>query len=164
MLRFFYALALGLLMSNQLYSQKVQVIDKFDKLESSYFNVEDDKIRVINFWATWCAPCVKELPYFDQIHEKFKDQNIEVILVSLDDPKKIESRVVPFLEKKNVQSKVIILGDPKANTWIDRVAIEWSGAIPATLLISKDNRAFYEQEFHSYNELEELIKTFSNLK
>ena len=51
---------------------------------------EDGKTYIINFWATWCAPCVKELPYFEKIKEEYADNNVEVLLVSLDFPKQVE--------------------------------------------------------------------------
>ena len=54
---------------------------------------------MINFWATWCAPCVKELPYFEEVNKEFKDKNTEVILVSLDFPSQIESKLKPYLKK-----------------------------------------------------------------
>ena len=54
----------------------------YDGLEP-LINQKDNKVHVVNFWATWCAPCIKELPYFEVINEKYKDANVEVLLVSL---------------------------------------------------------------------------------
>uniref|UniRef100_UPI00260C894D TlpA disulfide reductase family protein n=1 Tax=uncultured Winogradskyella sp. TaxID=395353 RepID=UPI00260C894D len=56
-------------------------------------NKKDDKVHVVNFWATWCAPCVKELPYFEAIKEDYKDDNVEVLLVSLDFPRNYDSKL-----------------------------------------------------------------------
>jgi len=124
-------------------------------------NKKDDKTHVINFWATWCAPCVKELPYFEKIHKTYNDDNVEVILVSLDFPKKKESSLIPFVKKKNIQSKVLHLDDTKEQFWIGDIAESWSGAIPATLIYNKDKRQFYEQSF-TQEELETEIQTFLN--
>ncbi|MDR4989080.1 MAG: redoxin domain-containing protein [Bacteroidales bacterium] len=121
-----------------------------------WLNRDDDNIYVINFWATWCAPCVRELPYFDRIHEQYSDNNVKVLLVSLDNPAHIESRVIPFLERMQIKSEVILLDDPRSSRWIPRVSAEWSGAIPATVIYSDTFRAFYEKEF-SYDELEQII-------
>ena len=125
---------------------------------SKYLNFTDGKTYVINFWATWCAPCVKELPYFEQLGENFKEKEVEVILISLDFPQKVESQLKPFVKKRNLQSKVIHLNDPKQNEWIPKVSVDWSGAIPATLIYNKQHRKFYEKSF-TYQELETELKT-----
>ena len=118
-----------------------------------------DKIYVVNFWATWCAPCVKELPYFEAINAAYRDRDVEVLLVSLDFPKKYESHVKPFIKKHQLKSKVIALNDMDSNTWIPAINPEWSGAIPATLIFNKDKRQFYEKTFN-YEELETELKQF----
>lgn len=133
----------------------------FDGL-SPIFNQKDTTTYVINFWATWCLPCVKELPYFEKLNEVYKDKNVKLILVSLDFPKKIETQLLPFLERKKVSSTVYVLDDPNANTWIEKVNEEWSGAIPATIIYKGDNQKFFEQSF-TYEELEkELLLILNN--
>lgn len=126
---------------------------------SPLLSATDDKIYIINFWATWCAPCIKEIPYFEQIYSNYKHQNVEVILISLDFAEHIERRVIPFMEKNNLQSKVVVLDDTNSNYWIPLVDPQWSGAIPATLIYHKNHRKFYEKSF-TYNELENELKTF----
>jgi len=133
-------------------------IFNFDGLEP-LIHQENDKTYIINFWATWCAPCVKELPYFEKINAEQKDENIEVILVSLDMPKMWETHLIPFIQEKNLRSKVVILDDPKQNTWIPKVDSDWSGGIPATLIYNNDKRVFYEKSFE-YEELLEELNTF----
>ena len=118
-------------------------------------------IAVIDFWATWCAPCVKEIPYFERIASEFSDKKIEVILINLDFPNHYESRLLPFIEMNKVKSRVVMLDDPDANRWINEVEPSWSGSIPATLIYNKSKRKFYEKEF-SYEELNEAISVFLN--
>jgi thiol-disulfide isomerase/thioredoxin len=119
---------------------------------------KDGKTYVVNFWATWCAPCVKELPAFEKLQSAYKNKNVEVILVSLDFPTQVESHLLPFIEKKKLQSKVVLLDDPDQNAWIPKISSNWSGAIPATLIYNEKGRSFYEQSFH-YEQLEnEVIK------
>ena len=132
----------------------------FDGLQS-YLNQKNDTIYVINFWATWCVPCIKELPYFEKLNQKYKNGKFKMILVSLDFPKMIESRVIPFIKNKNLLAEVIVLDDSDANSWIEKVANEWSGAIPATIIYKNEKRKFYEQSF-SGEELEEEIISFIN--
>lgn len=124
-----------------------------------YLSTTTDKTYVVNFWATWCAPCVKELPSFEALNSKYRSKNVEVILVSLDFPKKYESKLKPFIKKHQLQSKVVALNDTDSNMWIPKINENWSGAIPATLIYNKNKRQFYEQSF-TYYELETEVKQF----
>ncbi len=119
--------------------------------------LDDGKIRVINFWATWCKPCIAELPYFELINSRYPDNEVEVILVSLDLPKHVEGKLIPFIRKQKIQSRVILLDDPDANSWIPKVSKDWSGSIPATIIYKGNTSKFYERSF-TYNELEKELK------
>lgn len=138
-------------------NNKLKIVD-FSGIES-IINQKSDTTYIINFWATWCAPCIKELPHFQKIHDKYSNQKIRVLLISLDFEKQVESKVVPFIRKNKLTPEVIVLNDPKSHIWIDKVDKSWSGAIPATLFINNKKRAFYEKEFE-YNELELIVKGF----
>ncbi|MCB0432938.1 MAG: TlpA family protein disulfide reductase, partial [Mangrovimonas sp.] len=143
---------------NEEASQENLEVYDFDEIEK-FLNLDDQKVHVVNFWATWCAPCVKELPYFEALQEKYKDQNVEVLLISLDFPNQYESKLKPFIQKKNIKSKVIALNDTDMNTWLPKVNKDWSGAIPATIIYKNGKRHFYEQSF-TYEELENQVQTF----
>jgi thiol-disulfide isomerase/thioredoxin len=121
---------------------------------------KDDNVYVVNFWATWCKPCVAELPYFEEIYDQYSGSNVEIILVSLDFPQQFETRLVPFIQENQIKSEVVILNDPKENEWIDKISKEWSGAIPATLVYNRNLRQFYEQSFHSAQEIENIVESF----
>lgn len=131
---------------------------EFDGLEH-YLTQKNDTTYVVNFWATWCVPCVEELPNFEKINQNYKDNKIKVILVSLDMVKTIESKLLPFIKEKQLKSEVLLLRDPDADSWIPKVDSTWSGAIPATLIYNKDMRRFYEKSF-TYAELEKEISNF----
>ena len=118
---------------------------------------EGSKTYVVNFWATWCAPCIKELPYFEALN---KNQNIDVLLVSLDFPQHKESRLLPFIKKNQLQSKVVHLDDTNENFWINVIDSTWSGAIPATIIYNNQKRGFYERLF-TQKELETLVESFN---
>lgn len=138
---------------------KLDIFD-FNGLEK-YLHFQDDKTYVVNFWATWCAPCIKELPYFETLNKNYKDQDVEVMLVSLDFPRQYEKRLKPFIKENNLQSKILVLDDPDMNTWIPKVNENWDGAIPVTLIYNKNMRQFYAQTF-TYDELETELKRFIN--
>ena len=126
-----------------------------------YLELKGSKTYVVNFWATWCAPCVKELPYFEKIKKEFDDKNVEVLLVSLDFPKQVEKKLIPFINKRKLNSKVVLLDDINEDVWIKSIDENWSGAIPATLIYNKNKRKFYEHSF-DYETLEKELQTFIN--
>ena len=137
--------------------------DRVPSLDFSELNTfltkDNDTTYVVNFWATWCKPCIKELPAFEKLNTEYSDKKVKVLLVSLDFPTKVTSQVIPFMEKNNIQSQVLLLDDADANNWIPKVSKEWSGAIPATLIYSNATRLFYERSF-TFEELQEELNKF----
>ena len=125
----------------------------------SYLEAENDTIYVVNFWATWCKPCVEELPSFEQLYQNYKDKKVRLILVSLDFEKKIESKLIPFMNENKLKGEVLVLKQKGMNDWIDKIDPSWSGALPATMIYNKDKRAFFEQSF-DYKELEATLQEF----
>jgi thiol-disulfide isomerase/thioredoxin len=116
-------------------------IISFEEFEAMT-NAKSDKIRIFNFWATWCAPCVKEMPDFEKVNAE--DSSVELFFISMDDGRKPE-RVTNFIEKRGIEAPVYLLDDVDFNSWIDKVSDKWSGAIPATLFVTPEgNRYFHE--------------------
>ncbi len=123
---------------------------------------DNHKIHVINFWATWCKPCIKEMPQFIALSEAHPE--IDVSLVSLDFVEEMYSKVVPFQENNEIKLRVLLMDELDYNLWIDMVDSSWSGAIPATLIIepATGRRKFLEKELEN-NELEDEIKSFTKM-
>ncbi|MEE1944414.1 TlpA disulfide reductase family protein [Pedobacter sp. KR3-3] len=121
-----------------------------------------DTTYVVNFWATWCGPCVEELPNFEKLQQQNQGKPLKVLLVSLDFKSKLQKEVVPFVLKNKIKSEVYVINEPDQQQFIEKVDPKWSGAIPATLFINtkRQLRTFYEKEF-TY---QELTKTLANLK
>jgi len=139
--------------NNQITDMDIPVYN-FDSL-APLLHTTSDKIYIVNFWAMWCGPCVKELPIFEAYQKN--NPNVEIILVSLDFTEDIETKLKPFLKKKGITSKVIVLDDPDANTWIDKVDSNWSGAIPFTIIFNNKNRSFHEGDFKDMQDFETKI-------
>lgn len=136
-------------------------VKAYDYSGLEYFlNRKSDTTYVVNFWATWCVPCVKELPAFEKLGQKYKGSKIKILLVSLDMPKMAETKLLPFIKEKQLESQVVLLRDPDANSWISKVNAKWSGAIPATLIYNKKSRKFFEKSFT----LEELEKELARVR
>lgn len=135
-------------------AQQATVI-KFDGLQK-ILDTKSEQIQVINFWATWCAPCIKELPLLEKLNIE-NDFNAKITLINLDYADKVD-KVNAFIARKNIQSEVLLLDEIDYNSWIDKVDKGWSGAIPATLIFNPrtGQRKFVENELHE-GELEKLI-------
>jgi thiol-disulfide isomerase/thioredoxin len=114
------------------------------------------KTYVINFWATWCKPCVEEIPGFVRLLKESQSDTLEMIFVSLDFRNNIQSSVIPFIKGKGMVGHVLVLSDPNANDWIDRIDPNWSGAIPSTLIYRNGHRTFFEGTM-TYEELKSHI-------
>ena len=142
--------------ASALAQQQVKTI-KFKELQELR-QAPHDTLYVVNFWATWCKPCIKELPYFEAANQQYKGQPVRVILVSMDAVEDLDSRVKPFVKKRNLQSRLLLLDEPDANSWIDKLEPKWSGAIPATMLFNNKRKQyeFVEREL-SEKELQQLI-------
>ncbi len=137
----------------------IPVFSTFEEI-APVFQQDNDTTYVINFWATWCKPCVKELPYFEALHEAYEGQAVKVVLISLDFPRQLRSALLPFLEKRQLKPEVLVLLDGKYNDWIDRVDPQWSGAIPATLMYNSatGQRRFIGQAVDSVEELQTALE------
>lgn len=122
-----------------------------------FLSKQNDTTYVINFWATWCKPCIKKLPAFEELGAAYATKPVKVVLVSLDFPEQLEKQVRPFVKKNAIKSEIILLDDADANFWIPAIDESWTGAIPATIIYNKNNRTFYERSF-TYVELEKEVE------
>ena len=97
----------------ELQAQNVPVID-LDQLDARLENGADTTY-VVNFWATWCGPCVKELPFFETLESNNTGEKFKVLLVTLDFVENLESKVIPFIERKEIKSEVLLLDESNPN-------------------------------------------------
>ncbi len=117
---------------------------------------------IINFWATWCRPCVNELNYFEKVVDKFKDKNVQLILISLDYPEDYE-RMVSFVKSKGYKVTVYWLDEQETSVIQTKIDRGFEGVIPASLFV---NNATKYKSFHSgqltenglKKEIEKLVK------
>lgn len=130
---------------------------KYEDLEKR-IQQENDKLLVVNFWSTTCAPCIKELPHFMEINNKHDgNPKFKMILVSLDRLADKE-RVIKFMKNKNLTAEVILLDDIKRmNTWIPRFEKNWDGNIPVTLFYKNGEKVYFNDGEMSREELEKTI-------
>jgi thiol-disulfide isomerase/thioredoxin len=157
-----FILLAGILFSvtiNSVAAQKIEYI-KIPGLEKILKNPAN-KLFVLNFWATWCAPCVSEISGFEKAARDYDPGKVKFILVSLDFPSQIENQLIPFLKKNNITLNVDVMMDVDYNAWIDKVDPHWTGDIPATLFFNNARKSRY---FHSGELTEtELKKRINSL-
>jgi thiol-disulfide isomerase/thioredoxin len=148
------------LIQEQSFGQEVPV-RKIDHLEK-VLHSQNDTLYVINFWATWCKPCIQELPDFEKAHQAFAGKKVKILLVSVDYKEDLDTKVKPFIRKRKMQTPVVLLDEPDYNAWIDKISSDWSGAIPATLFIhpAGNKRQFIERPVKE-GELESIIHSYS---
>lgn len=159
----FILLAFPLLINAQIQTE-VSLI-KYEDLEKR-ISQEKDKFLAVNFWATTCAPCVKELPHFIEINNEFsKDPKFKMLLVSVDMARD-KQKVINFIKTKNLTAEVLILDDVKRmNTWIPRFQKDWEGEIPVTLFYKNGEKVFFNNGEMSLQELKSGIeKHYKSLK
>ncbi len=139
-------LVLFLLFSCSIIAQNVPIL-KIADLEKRIKN-DSDTTYIVNFWATWCAPCVKELPDFDSISKVYANKKIKVLLVTMDFKEEVKTKVAPFIKSKNIFSEVVLLDEVNGNYFIPKISDAWSGALPATLIINQKKKInhFFEKK------------------
>jgi thiol-disulfide isomerase/thioredoxin len=145
-----YIICILLSCSGLSYSQNVKLLS-VDQLQER-IKKGQDSTYVVNFWATWCAPCIKELPHFEKLSQDYKSDKLAVLLVSVDFKSKLNTAVVPFVKRKKLTNPVFLLNESNPQEYIDRIDPSWSGSIPATLFIKNDKKKFMETEL-TYEQL-----------
>ena len=119
---------------------------------------EDGQLKLINFWATWCAPCVEELPHFLEVYHDKKSDDFSMCFVTLDRARDMDTKVIPFAEKNDMNADILLLDDVKnMNTWIRAVDSTWTGSIPATVLYRDGKKLEFIEGQLSKEELLALI-------
>jgi thiol-disulfide isomerase/thioredoxin len=103
---------------------------------------------IINFWATFCKPCIAEMPHFQSLASQFKARGIKLVFVSLDLKEAYPKSIRSFLKKRNITAPVVFLDEQNADLFVPLVDSTWSGAIPASLFINPERgyRHFVEDE------------------
>jgi thiol-disulfide isomerase/thioredoxin len=127
---------------------KSQTIDKWKIEDLEQYIAKTDTPTVVNFWATYCVPCLKEIPHFEETVKKYKKKGVKLLLVSLDFKESYPEKIKNFVDKRKFDSPIVWLDETNADYFCPKIDSKWSGVMPATLFINnkKGHRSFFEEE------------------
>jgi len=127
----------------------------------NYYSKKSDSVYVINFFATFCKPCVAEIPYLQTIAKKYEGQKVKLILISLDLPTYYPGLIDKFAKNNNINADIAWLNESNADYFCNKIDKKWSGSIPATLFVNakSGSKAFFEEPLSEQKFEEVLLKT-----
>ena len=138
------------------HGQEVEVIP-FEDLQEEILSAASP-LSVFNFWATWCRPCVNEIPHFEAYAD---DPEVAVYLISLDFVENV-GQVREFARSNHLKSNVYLLNETNYNSFMEQISPQWSGAIPATLFVDEWGKSYFHESEFTKEELDEVIEQYRN--
>jgi len=135
----------------------IEILEHFEGLQT-IIDANHNKLLLVNFWATSCPPCIKEMPHFNRLEQEYSNKNLKILLVSLDRIKDLDSRVYPFVSKYEILPEVAILQDQNYSAWTAKIDTSWYGALPATILLKGEQKKFRFGAYEDYEDLEKDVK------
>jgi thiol-disulfide isomerase/thioredoxin len=143
---------------SSLFAQEIKSI-KITELEKTI--AESKTPLIVNFWATFCKPCIEEIPYFQEEVKKHSKEGVQLLLVSLDLKSYYPQKVQAFADKQQFTAPVVWLNETDADYFCPKIDPQWSGSIPASLFIN--NKTGYRKFLEAELTKEELQKEISAL-
>jgi thiol-disulfide isomerase/thioredoxin len=140
---------------------KFEIVEHFNEIEN-IFEKSNDTTYVINFWATTCPPCLQELPHFETSSENHREDKYKTFLINIDEFKRIEKNVIPFLNKLKIKNDVYALIDDDMSSWTAKVNKEWYGALPYTVIYKGKNKKYFFGAFKKEQDLEKELTELLN--
>ena len=137
--------------SQQIRSVKVTELEKIIK--------ESKKPLVIDFWATFCVPCLQEIPYFQEITEKYRSQEVSILLVSLDLKEYYPDSIIATVKKHKISQPVVWLNETNADYFCPKIDTTWTGGMPSSLFVNNATgyHKFFEEPL-SKEKLEDEVR------
>ncbi|HXB45060.1 MAG TPA: TlpA disulfide reductase family protein [Puia sp.] len=141
------------------FSVQAQEIKKIKVTDLETYIAHCDHPLIVNFWATYCGPCIKEIPYFEKLAAQHKDKHVELLLVSVDMAEYYPAKIIAFVKEHQFVSPVWWLNETNADYFCPKVDKSWTGGIPSTLLVNNETRyrKFFERQLTEL-QMEEYIR------
>lgn len=138
-----FLIIFSLFISSFIFGQEIKRV-KITELEKI---IEESKTPLlINFWATWCKPCIEEIPYFQKEVQEFAKDSVQLILVSVDYKEEFPTGIAATAKKRKFTVPILWLDETNADYFCPKIDPKWSGSVPATLFINNKtgHRSFFE--------------------
>lgn len=134
------------------------VVEKIDSVSlDNLIKERNGKLLLVNIWATWCIPCREEFPDLVKLNSTYNNK-IDIAAVSVDYEDEIDSKIIPFLKKNNVNFPVYVSGFKNDDSLINYFKSKWSGAIPATFIFDADGKEIKMLEGkHSFESFSSIV-------
>lgn len=144
----------------RLFSQEIR---SFSMVELDSLIKTTTQPLVVSFWATWCAPCINEIPWIEKAVMANKDKGVELWLVSLNGPGYFPEKLRQFIREKGYTAQFFWLKDQDGNDYGKRIHPRWRGGLPANLFVhqAKGYRKFLERQVtdrQAFYEIEQMLK------
>lgn len=122
--------------------QKVKIDQLLKMIDTSSMPI------VVNFWATWCGPCIREIPWFEKNVALFAVKKIKLLLVSIDFADEYPKGITDLAKKNGYRSQILWLNESEADAFCQKIDKSWEGSIPVTLMVNnqKKYKQFYNQQ------------------
>ena len=142
------------------FSVRSQTIPSWKVTNLQDYIAKSDSVLVINFWATFCKPCIEEIPYYQTIVNKYKGQKVKLLLVSMDLKDQYPDKIAEFAKKNNYSNQIVWLNETNADYFCPKVDKKWMGGIPSTLFINPKTgyHKFFEEQMREEEFENELKK------
>jgi len=143
-----------------LHAQEVKAVKVTDLSKT----ISDSKTPlIVNFWATFCVPCIQEIPYFQEMVRQYKSQNISLLFVSLDLKEAYPAKVNAMVKKLDLTYPVVWLNETNADYFCPKIDTSWSGGMPSSLFVNNATgyHKFFEDQLSKEKlekEIQEMIK------
>lgn len=145
-------------------NSQLQTIEKWKIEDLEQYISKSDNPTIVSFWATYCIPCLKEIPYFEETVKKHRNKGVKLLLVSLDFKEEYPDKISSFVNKRKFTSPVVWLDETNADHFCPKIDSAWSGVMPATLFINNKKAVhnFFEEEMPKEKFEEELKKILND--
>jgi thiol-disulfide isomerase/thioredoxin len=101
------------------------------------------KVLVLNFWATWCGPCVAEFPELVALDAKYRDKGVKFVGITADDAEDVQPKVIPFIKKHQVKFDIVQQNLEDSEELMNQITKDWNGVIPVTVVYDKQGNLAY---------------------
>ncbi|GEM_PF-2937044 len=101
-------------------------------------SAQKGRVTLVNLWATWCKPCIHEMPALEKLHQNYQNKGVKIIALSLDELAKADSLVLPYWKSKGFSMDYYVIGTEDPSTIINKIDPLWLGVIPTSFLFNSE--------------------------